>query len=83
MFNIFQGRQIQFDQWRICHVAEFGIEAYKTPPTPAPERKPAAPPTTNNNSDPKAKRKARDSSVPKPKTRRDSEPSPCPGKSRL
>ena len=73
LYSMIQGRTIQFDQWRIAHVAEFGIEAYKTPPTPAPERKP--PPTA----DPKPKRKARDSSVPKPKTRRDSEPSPHPG----
>jgi len=68
--HVEKGRQIQFNQWRIAHIAEFGIIAHKTViPTPAPQRKaqPEAPKET-------PKRKARDGSARRPKARRDSEP---------
>ena len=37
---MFQNKTIQFDQWRLAHLAEFGIYYFKEDPrTPAPERK--------------------------------------------
>ena len=57
-----------FDQWRIVHLAEFGIYTFGGrggPTTPAPERKEPKPPKT-----PKSKRKGRDDpDQSKPKVR--------------
>eukprot|EP00091_Calanus_sinicus_P020112 TRINITY_DN5325_c0_g1_i2.p1 TRINITY_DN5325_c0_g1~~TRINITY_DN5325_c0_g1_i2.p1 ORF type:complete len:203 (+),score=44.33 TRINITY_DN5325_c0_g1_i2:729-1337(+) len=76
--HVEKGKTIQFDQWRIAHLAEFGIcnFASATPPTPTPEKKEPKPkPKT-----PKAKRReAREASERRAKTRRDSEPTPEPG----
>ena len=37
--DVFQGKSLQFDQWRIAHLAEFGINNLDAaPPTPAPSR---------------------------------------------
>jgi len=76
--HVEKGKTIQFDQWRIAHLAEFGICNFMsaTPPTPAPEKKEPKPkPKT-----PKAKRReAREASERRAKTRRDSEPTPEPG----
>ena len=36
--SLFQGKSLQFDQWRIAHLAEFGINNFDAPPTPAPTR---------------------------------------------
>ena len=45
-----QNKTIQFDQWRLAHLAEFGIYYFsETPRTPAPERKQPAPTTTTTN----------------------------------
>ena len=76
---ILQGKTIQFDQWRIAHLAEFGIcnFASATPPTPTPEKKEPPKPKPKT---PKAKRReAREASERRAKTRRDSEPTPEPG----
>eukprot|EP00092_Neocalanus_flemingeri_P075995 GFUD01094224.1.p1 GENE.GFUD01094224.1~~GFUD01094224.1.p1 ORF type:complete len:743 (-),score=222.03 GFUD01094224.1:579-2807(-) len=76
--HVEKGKTIQFDQWRIAHLAEFGIcnFASATPATPAPtpaKREPK--PKT-----PKAKRReAREESERRAKTSRDSEPTPEPG----
>lgn len=62
-----QGKTLQFDQWRIAHLAEFGITNL--------DGGPVRPRT------PKAKRKEkteREASERRSKTRRDSEPSPAP-----
>ena len=74
LFLYFQGRSIQFDQWRIAHLAEFGICNFSAPSAarPPPAATPAAAKT------PKAKRKAQEASEPRPKARRDSEPTPEP-----
>ena len=81
----FQGKSLQFDQWRIAHLAEFGINNFDAAPqTPAPSRpgqerskdRCQRPPRT-----PKSKRKEkseREASERKAKTRRDSEPAQQP-----
>ena len=44
---LLQNKTIQFDQWRLAHLAEFGIYYFsETPRTPAPDRKQPTPPTT-------------------------------------
>jgi len=77
--HVEKGRQLAFDQWRIVHLAEFGIYTFGGrggPTTPAPERKEPKPPKT-----PKSKRKGRDDpDQSKPKARRDSEPAAEPPK---
>jgi len=77
--HVEKGKTIQFDQWRIAHLAEFGIcnFASATPPTPTPEKKEPPKPKPKT---PKAKRReAREASERRAKTRRDSEPTPEPG----
>jgi len=76
--HVEKGKNIQFDQWRIAHLAEFGIcnFASAAPPTPTPEKKEPPKPKAKT---PKAKRReAREASERRSKTRRDSEPSPEP-----
>jgi len=67
--HVEKGKVLQFDQWRIAHLAEFGINNLdNAPTTPAPARVPKTP---------KSKRKdkeRRDNSERRAKTRRDSEP---------
>jgi len=75
--HVEKGKHIQFDQWRIAHLAEFGIcnFASATPRTPEKKEPPPSKPKT-----PKAKRReAREASERRAKTRRDSEPTPEPG----
>ena len=66
---MFQGKTLQFDQWRIAHLAEFGINNLDCTPQSAPAKQ-----RTPNT---KRKEKAeRERSERRTKTRRDSEPSP-------
>lgn len=77
----FQGKVLQFDQWRIAHLAEFGINNFdNAPATPAPQR-PQGKPKTRTPKTPKSKRKdneGREAFERQAKTRRDSEPTPEP-----
>jgi len=69
--HVAKGKTLQFDQWRIAHLAEFGINNLDCPRTPQPG--PAKPRTPNT----KRKEKAeRERSERRSKTRKDSEPSP-------
>ena len=66
---MFQGKTLQFDQWRIAHLAEFGINNLDCTPQSAPAKQ-----RTPNT---KRKEKAeRERSERRTKTRKDSEPSP-------
>ena len=86
MYKHFQGKSLQFDQWRIAHLAEFGINNFDAAPsTPAPSRdfRPQAQAPERNKDrverpqrTPKSKRKEkseREASERRAKTRRDSE----------
>ena len=79
---ICQGKSLQFDQWRIAHLAEFGINFFDaTPATPAPGRPSQGGERAKERparQTPKSKRKensCREASERRAKTRRDSEPS--------
>ena len=84
--SIFQGKSLQFDQWRIAHLAEFGINNFDSPSTPAPSRHGQGQERTKDSAKrpprtPKSKRKEkseREASERKAKTRRDSEPAQQP-----
>ena len=69
---------LQFDQWRIAHLAEFGINTFdNAPSTPAPSRQQADKAKSRHPKTPKTKRKEKDEqegSNRKAKSRRDSEP---------
>jgi len=70
--HVEKGKIIQFDQWRIAHLAEFGICNFSTstPATPAPEKKKPNKPKT-----PKAKRREeREAAERCAKVKRDSDP---------
>ena len=74
---VLQGKTLQFDQWRIAHLAEFGINNLDCPRTPAPPRQPQPAPAKQRTDKTKRKEKTeRESSERRTKTRRDSEPSP-------
>ena len=78
---MFQGKNLQFDQWRIAHLAEFGINSLdNAPSTPAPTRPAPTTSKTRAPRTPKTKRKdaEREGSERRAKTRRDSEPTPEP-----
>ena len=84
--SIFQGKSLQFDQWRIAHLAEFGINNFDSPSTPAPSRHGQGQERTKDSAKrpprtPKSKRKEkseREASERRAKTRRDSEPTHQP-----
>jgi len=75
--HVGKGRALQFDQWRIAHLADFGIINLKqSTETPIPPRKDNA-----NKKESKAKRKEREESENnRTKTRRDSQPTPDLGR---
>ena len=78
MYKHIQGKSLQFDQWRIAHLAEFGINNFDAAPsTPAPERTKDRVQRPHTPRTPKSKRKEkseREASERRAKTRRDSEP---------
>ena len=75
-----QGKALQFDQWRIAHLAEFGINSFdNAPSTPAPARTtPSSKVRTPRTPKTKRKDSEREGSERRAKTRRDSEPAPEP-----
>jgi len=79
--HVEKGKVLQFDQWRIAHLAEFGINNFdNAPATPAPQRHQGKPKTRTPKT-PKSKRKdneGREAFERQAKTRRDSEPTPEP-----
>merc|ERR1712080_134431 len=69
--HVDKGRSIKFDQWRICHLAEFGFTSFSTKsysdpcaatatPTPQPKRTEESPKTKEEKAEAKeARKKAR------------------------